>query len=48
MKKLKFRNFGKIKDDFVLPCLLDIQLVAYEEFLQRFVAAEKRKDQGLR
>ena len=36
-----------MKDDFVLPSLLDIQLVAYEQFLQRAVDPEEREDQGL-
>lgn len=47
MKKLKIKNFGKIKDNFELPQLLDIQLESYENFLQRYVHPEKRKDQGL-
>ena len=41
------RNFGKIKDNFELPQLLDIQLKAYNEFLQIGVSTHKRKDQGL-
>ncbi len=47
MEKLKIKDFSKFKDDFALPNLLDIQLVAYESFLQHFAAPEKRKDQGL-
>jgi len=47
MEKIKIKNFSKFKDDFQLPNLLDIQLVAYAEFLQRYTDAEKRKDQGL-
>jgi len=47
MKKLNIKNFGKIKDNFTLPQLLDIQLVAYEEFLQRYVSLEEREDKGL-
>ncbi|MCR4338176.1 MAG: DNA-directed RNA polymerase subunit beta [Candidatus Omnitrophica bacterium] len=47
MTKLSIKNFGKIKDNFELPNLLDIQWVAYEEFLQRDAAPEGRKDQGL-
>ncbi len=47
MKKLKVRNFGKIKDNFVLPNLLDIQLKSYEDFLQWDASPEERRDQGL-
>ncbi|MCK5580613.1 MAG: DNA-directed RNA polymerase subunit beta [Candidatus Omnitrophica bacterium] len=44
---MKIKNFGKIKDTFELPQLLDIQLVAYKEFLQKEIRPEKRADQGL-
>ena len=47
MKKTKLRNFRKFPDDFELPHLLDIQLVAYTDFLQQDTPADKRKDQGL-
>ncbi len=47
MEKLKIKNFSKFTDDFVLPNLLDIQLVAYASFLQRYTSFDKRKDQGL-
>ncbi len=47
MKKIKFRNFSKFQDSFKLPHLLDLQVVAYEHFLQADVAPDKRKDQGL-
>ncbi|MBI3315326.1 MAG: DNA-directed RNA polymerase subunit beta [Candidatus Omnitrophica bacterium] len=47
MGKLKIRNFGKFQDNFELPKLLDIQTLSYEEFLQRDIATDKRKDQGL-
>lgn len=47
MKKAKLRNFRKFPDDFELPHLLDIQLVAYAEFLQRDTPSDKRKDKGL-
>ena len=47
MKNLNIRNFGKIKDDFELPQLLDIQTKSYEDFLQRKVNPEKRRDHGL-
>ncbi len=44
---ITIKNFSKFKDAFDLPSLLDIQLVAYRDFLQRDVAPEKRQDQGL-
>jgi len=47
MKQIKIRNFSKFNDDFELPNLLDIQLVAYKNFLQRDISSEKRNDQGL-
>ncbi len=47
MEKLKIRNFSKFQDNFELPKLLDIQTLSYEEFLQREIPADKRKDQGL-
>ena len=47
MEKLKIKNFSKFNDDFELPNLLDIQLVAYEKFLQRDISPEKRSDRGL-
>ncbi len=47
MKNINIRSFKKIEDGFELPCLLDIQLVAYDKFLQRKVPPEKRKDYGL-
>jgi len=47
MKKLKIRNFSKVRDTFELPRLLDIQLQSYENFLQRDLTHDQRKDQGL-
>ncbi len=47
MDKLKIKDFSKFLDNFELPKLLDIQTISYEEFLQRDIHAEKRKDQGL-
>lgn len=47
MDKLKVKDFSKFQDNFELPKLLDIQTLSYEEFLQRHVATDKRKDQGL-
>ena len=47
MEKLKVKDFSKFHDYFELPSLLDIQTLSYEEFLQRNVSTDKRKDQGL-
>jgi DNA-directed RNA polymerase subunit beta len=45
---LRFRRtFGRIKKIIEFPNLIDIQKRSYEEFLQRGVPAEARKDQGL-
>ncbi|MBP9854541.1 MAG: DNA-directed RNA polymerase subunit beta [Candidatus Omnitrophica bacterium] len=47
MENITIKNFSKFKDNFELPQLLDIQLVAYESFLQRDVSSNKRQDIGL-
>jgi len=47
MNLKKIKNFSKYKDDFQLPHLLDIQVVAYEKFLQRYEAPDKRESRGL-
>ena len=47
MKKIKVRDFSKFQDNFELPQLLDIQVISYEDFLQRELASDKRKDHGL-
>src|SRR5947207_620249 len=45
---LRFRRtFGRIKKIIDIPNLIDIQKRSYEEFLQRDVAPEARKDQGV-
>jgi DNA-directed RNA polymerase subunit beta len=45
---LRFRRtFGQIKKIINIPNLIDIQKRSYDEFLQREVASEQRKDQGL-
>jgi DNA-directed RNA polymerase subunit beta len=45
---LRFRRtFGRIKKIIEFPNLIDIQKRSYEEFLQRDVAPEARKDHGL-
>src|SRR5690349_2134735 len=41
------RTFGRIKKIIDIPNLIEIQKRSYEEFLQRDVAPEARKDQGL-
>jgi len=47
MEKLKIKDFSKFLDNFELPQLLDIQTLSYEDFLQREIHTDKRKDQGL-
>ena len=47
MGKLKIKNFSKFQDNFEVPQLLDIQTVSYEEFLQRDIMPDQRKDTGL-
>ncbi len=45
---LRFRRtFGRIKKIIDIPNLIDIQKRSYDEFLQKDVPAEARKDQGL-
>jgi len=41
------RSFGRIKKIIDIPNLIDIQKRSYEEFLQKDVAPEARKDHGL-
>src|SRR5438105_14247032 len=41
------RTFGRIKKIIDIPNLIEIQKRSYEEFLQKDVAPEVRKDQGL-
>ena len=47
MEKINIKDFSKVHDNFDFPQLLDIQLVAYKQFLQRDISADKRNDQGL-
>ncbi len=47
MKNLKIINYSKFQDNFKLPSLLDLQIVAYTQFLQRDVHFDKRADDGL-
>ncbi|MCG8431901.1 MAG: DNA-directed RNA polymerase subunit beta [Candidatus Omnitrophica bacterium] len=44
---MKRKNFGKLKDVYSLPDLLDVQMVAYHEFLQMDVSAQERERHGL-
>ena len=46
--KLKLRkSFGKIKSDFHIPNLIELQKKSYEKFLQKDVDPGKRNNQGL-
>ena len=46
--KLKLRkSFGKIKSEFHIPNLIELQKRSYEKFLQKDIDSEKRNDQGL-
>ena len=47
MKKVKIKDFSKFQDTFELPNLLDIQVKSYEDFLQREIPSDKRRDHGL-
>ncbi|MDP8213423.1 MAG: DNA-directed RNA polymerase subunit beta [Candidatus Zapsychrus exili] len=47
MSILKTKDFSKFQHEFDLPHLLDIQRVAYDSFLQRYISSEKRTDNGL-
>ena len=41
------RSFGRIPSIATMPNLIEVQKNSYEQFLQRFVLDEKRKEQGL-
>ena len=41
------RDFGKIREILEISNLVDIQLNSYEQFLQRDIPAEIRRDMGL-
>jgi DNA-directed RNA polymerase subunit beta len=41
------RDFSKVADATAIPNLIEIQMVAYERFLQRDVEPAKRKNEGL-
>lgn len=44
---IKRKNFGKLKEVYEIPNLLEIQFASYREFLQMDVAPSERKHQGL-
>ncbi|MFC1594333.1 DNA-directed RNA polymerase subunit beta [Candidatus Omnitrophota bacterium] len=44
---IKRKNFGKIRETYELPNLLDIQVKSYVEFLQTRTAADTRMNHGL-
>ena len=44
---IKRENFGKLKEVYELPHLLEVQLEAYHGFLQLGVPLQERKSQGL-
>jgi len=44
---IKRKNFGKLKEVYELPHLLEVQLEAYHGFLQLGVSLQERKSQGL-
>jgi DNA-directed RNA polymerase subunit beta len=45
--KVERKSFSKLTENIEMPNLLDVQLSSYENFLQREVAPEKRKNIGL-
>ncbi|MBL7071979.1 MAG: DNA-directed RNA polymerase subunit beta [Candidatus Omnitrophica bacterium] len=47
MKKMEIKNFGKLKEDYRLPNMVEVQLKSYFDFLQADVPRTKRKKLGL-
>ena len=45
--KMRKRDFSKIPSIIAIPNLLDVQLKSFDDFLQKAVAPEKRKGEGL-
>ncbi len=41
------RSFGRIASITTMPNLIEVQKNSYEQFLQRFVSSDKRREQGL-
>lgn len=46
-REIQFINFGQIKKNESIPSLIRVQTRSYDEFLQKGVAAAKRKSVGL-
>ena len=44
---IKRKNFGKLKEVYELPHLLEVQLEAYRDFLQIDISGQERKPYGL-
>lgn len=44
---IKRKNFAKIKEVYNLPHLLDVQIEAYQDFLQMDISSQERKSHGL-
>jgi DNA-directed RNA polymerase subunit beta len=44
---MELRRFGRSIEDMQVPNLIEIQTKSYEEFLQKDVAPDKRKNMGL-
>ena len=47
MKKRTVKNFGKIKETYRLPNMVEVQIKSYSDFLQMHVPKTKRKKIGL-
>src|SRR5215216_4646703 len=47
MQVREVRDFSKIGDAMPIPNLIEVQTAAYKKFLQKDVAADKRKNEGL-
>ena len=45
--KLMRKNFGHLSEVAVMPNLIDVQRLAYEDFLQTDVPIDQRKERGL-
>jgi len=44
---LPVKNYGRLKTILELPPLIEVQKRSYDDFLQRDVSADKRKNLGL-
>ena len=47
MRTHEVRDFSKRGDALPIPNLIHVQQTSYQRFLQKDVAAEKRKNEGL-